>query len=95
MADWVVAAALLASRTVLAAGWDRGMGRVVTARNVAGGGAAAALIPVGEDETAFHGASEQRKRPPVEATFFFFYPIRSGYHIQRVISPNKMEGIKK
>jgi hypothetical protein len=76
MADWVVAAALLASRTVLAAGWDRGMGRVVTAQNVAGGGAGAALIPVGEDETAFHGASEQRKRPPVEATFFLFLPYK-------------------
>jgi hypothetical protein len=71
------------------------MRRVVTAEGVAGGGAAATPFPVGEGETAFHGASGQTKRPPVEAAFFFFYPIRSEYHIQRVISPNKMEGIKK
>ena len=95
MADWVIAAASLASRTVLAAGRDCKMRRVVTGENVDGGGAAAALYPVGEGETAFHGASGQRKRPPVEATFFYFYPIRSEYHIQRCYRPNKMEVIKK
>jgi hypothetical protein len=78
----------------VARGMGSGFGAVVAAKGLVAGGDAAAFVAVGETEFTFGGlhrflrTREKRTRKGrLEAAFFFFHSISSGYQLENLIEP--------